>query len=86
MLINKEYGFFEHTQACDLVKRFDRPVISLDPLANKALLQNSEEAFSFLFEELKVHLAIVEVSSEADLDSILKGIDKIPSLRPHRKT
>jgi hypothetical protein len=84
--INKQYGFFEHTQACDLIKRFDKPVISLDPLAGKAFLENPEEAFSFLFEELKVHLAIVEVSSETDLDSILKGIDKIPSLRPHRKT
>ncbi len=83
--INKQYGFFEHSQACDLIKRFDKPVISLDPLAGKALLKNPEEAFSFLFEELKIHLVIVEVSSEADLEHVLRGIDQIPSLRPHRK-
>jgi hypothetical protein len=83
--INKLWGFFEHGQACDLIKRFDRPVISLDPLAGKTLLERSAEAFPFLFEELKIHLAIAEVSSETDLDLTLNGIEKIPSLRPHRR-
>lgn len=84
--INKKRSFFEHAQACDLIKKFDKPVISLDPLADKELLERPDEAFSFLFEELKIYLAIVEVSSEEELERILKSIDKIPSLRPHRKT
>ena len=84
--INKKRSFFEHAQACDLIKKFDKPVISLDPLADKELMERPDEAFSFLFEELKIYLAIVGVSSEEELERILKTIDKIPSLRPHRKT
>jgi hypothetical protein len=84
--INEKWSFFEHAQACDLIKKFDKPVISLDPLSDKDLLERPDEAFSFLFEELKIHLAIVAVSSKEELERILKTIDKIPSLRPHRKT
>jgi len=84
--INKKRSFFELAQACDLIKKFDKPVISLDPLADKELMERPDEAFSFLFEELKIYLAIVGVSSEEELERILKTIDKIPSLRPHRKT
>ncbi len=61
------------------------PVISLDPLADGELLGRPEEAFAFLFDELKISLAVPEVSSREDLDQVLKAVEKIPSLRPYRK-
>ena len=84
--INKKRSFFNLTQACDLIKKFDKPVVSLNPFADKELVGKPEEAFSFLFDELKIGLAIAEVSSEEELEKVLKAVEKIPSLRPHRKT
>ena len=83
--INKKRSFFDLSQASDLIKKFDKPVISLDPLADKELLIKPEEAFSFLFNELKVYFAIAEVSSEVEMERILKSVEKISSLRPYRK-
>ena len=39
--INKKRSFFDLSQACDLIKKFDKPVISLDPLADKELLEKT---------------------------------------------
>jgi hypothetical protein len=61
-------------------------VISLNPLADGKLLTEPEEAFSFLFNELKIYLAIVEITSAEEADTVLKAIDRIPSLIPPRKT
>lgn len=83
--INKKRSFFNLGQACDLIKKFDKPVISLDPLADKELSKKPEEAFSFLFDELKIYLAIVEVTTQGELERILTSAERIPSLRPHRK-
>lgn len=84
--INKEYSLFDLTQACNLIKRFDKPVISLNPLADGRLLRESEKALSFLFDELKIYSAIVEITSEEAARKILKVVEKVPSLIPHRKT
>lgn len=84
--INKKWSLFDLTQACDLIKKFDKPVISLNPLADGELLGKIEEAFSFLFEELKIHSAIIETSGEEEMGTILKALEKVPSLIPHRKT
>ena len=84
--INKKWSFFDLDQACVLIKKFDRPVISLNPLADGTLLKNSEEAFSFLFKELKITLAIVEIQSEQEAEILLSAADKIPSVTPPRKT
>jgi hypothetical protein len=83
--INKKRSFFDLGHACELIKKFDRPVISLDSLGDKELSKKPDEAFSFLFEELKIHLAIVKVRTEEELERILKSSEKIPSIRPHRK-
>lgn len=83
--VNKKRSFFDLGHACELIKKFDKPVISLDPLGDKELSKKPDEAFSFLFEELKIHLAIVEVATEEEIERILKSSEKIPSLRPHRK-
>ncbi|HSB06665.1 MAG TPA: hypothetical protein VLK23_15900, partial [Thermodesulfobacteriota bacterium] len=83
--INKKRSFFDLSHASDLIKKFDKPVISLDPLAGKGLLAKPDEAFSFLFDELKIYLAIAEVSSEGEMERILKSVEKISSLRPRRK-
>ncbi len=84
--INKKWSFFDLDQACELIKKFDKPVISLNPLADGKLLKEPEEAFSFLFNELKIYLAIVEITSEEEANTVLKAIDRIPSLIPPRKT
>ena len=83
--VNKKRSFFDLGHACELIKKFDKPVISLDPLGDKELSKKPDEALSFLFEELKIHLAIVEVATEEELERILKSSEKIPSLRSHRK-
>lgn len=84
--INKKWSFFDLDQACILIKKFDRPVISLNPLADGTLLKNSEEAFSFLFGELKITLAIVEIHSEQEVEILLSAAEQIPTLIPPRKT
>jgi hypothetical protein len=83
--VNKKWSFFDLFQACDLIKKFDRPVISLNPLADGELLKKPEEAFSFLFEELKIYLAIPEVKSEEEVRIIFEALKKSPSLIPHLK-
>ncbi len=83
--INKKRSLFDLTRACDLIKKFDKPVISLDPLAGGKLLKQSEEAFSFLFDELKIHLAIVEITTEKEARTIVESLKKFPSLIPRRK-
>jgi hypothetical protein len=84
--INKRWSFFDLAPACNLIKKFDKPVISLNPLADGKLLKKSEEAFSFLFNELKIHSAIVEISTEKEARTILEALKKFPSLIPYRKT
>lgn len=82
--INQKWGHFDLTQACNMIKKFDRPVISLNPLANGELLEKSEEAFSFLFNELKIHSAIAEITREEEMERILEALKGVPSLIPHR--
>lgn len=84
--INKKKSLFDLEQACNMIKKFDKPVISLDPLSEGELLEKSEEAFSFIFDELKVHSAIAEINSEDQVKSLFKGLEKISSLTPFRKT
>lgn len=84
--VNKKWSLFNLDQACQMIKKFERPIISLNPLAGGSLLKKSEEAFSFLFDELKVYSAITEVSSEDEVQKIVESLKKIPSLIPFRKT
>lgn len=84
--VNKRKSLFDLTMACDLIKKFVKPVISLDPLAGGKLSETSDEAFSFLFNELRVHSAFVEITSEEQAKNLLKGVENIPSLIPFRKT
>lgn len=83
--INKREGLFDLIQACKLIKQFDRPLISLDPFAGGKLSGELEEAISFLFNELKVHSIIAEVSSEEEARALLKGLEEVPSFTPFRK-
>jgi len=84
--INKRWSHFNFDQACTLIKKFDRPVISLKPLAEGQLLSDPAEAFSFLFKELKIACALAEVASEEEARTILKAVESFPSLNPYRKT
>jgi len=84
--INQKWSLFDLTQACDLIKKFDKPVISLNPFADGKLLIKAEEAFSFLFDELKIHSAIAEIASEEEMKGIVEVLEKFPSLISHQKT
>jgi hypothetical protein len=84
--INRNWSLFDLTQACALVKKFDRPLISLNPFADGKLLTDSEEALDFLFRELKVHGAIADMGSEEEGRTVLKALEKFPSVIPPRKT
>lgn len=84
--INKKWSLFDLQRASDLIKKFDRPVISLNPLDGGKLLEESEEAFSFLFDELKVYALIAEIASEGEARRIIEALRTFPSLIPHRKT
>ncbi len=84
--INQRRGLFHLPEACELIKKFDRPIISLDPLAERELFRESEQAFSFLFHQLKIDAAIVEVTSEKEIVPLFQAVKHIPSLIPFRKT
>ena len=43
--INKKWSLFDLQRASDLIKKFEKPVISLNPLADGNLLRESEGAF-----------------------------------------
>jgi len=84
--INKKWSLFDLQRASDLVKKFEKPVISLNPLADGTLLKESEGAFSFLFDELKVCAVVANIGSEEEARRIVDVLKKFPSLIPPRKT
>jgi hypothetical protein len=84
--INKKWSLFDLPHACDLIKKFDKPVISLHPLADGRLLKKAEEAFQFLFKELKICASIAAIASERERGMILGALERIPSLISYRKT
>ena len=83
--INKKGSLFDLQRASDLIKKFEKPVISLNPLADGKLLKEPEGAFAFLFDELKVCAAIVKIGSEAEARRIVEALKTSPSLIPPRK-
>jgi hypothetical protein len=84
--INKKWSLFDWQRACDLIKKFEKPVISMNPLADGTLLKESEGAFSFLFDELKIVAAIPRIASQGEAKTIVETLMKFPSLIPPRKT
>lgn len=84
--INKKKSLFNFKKACELIKRFEKPVIALNPLADGKLLKRPKDAFLFLFDELKVIATIAEVSTIEELKRILENIKDIHSIIPPRKT
>ncbi len=86
MPINKKSNSFDLPRASDLIKKFDKPIIGLNPLADGMLLKESEGAFSFLFDELKVHAAIARIASEEEAGRIVQTLKNFSSLIPPRKT
>jgi len=84
--INKKWSFFDSEQAFQLLKKFDRPVISLHPFADGGPTQDSGETFSFLFEELRIQGAIVEVTSEEEATNVLSATEAFPSIIHRQKT
>jgi len=84
--INKKWSLFDLEPAIRLIKKFEKPVISLNPLADGKLLEGCEGAFSFLFDELKVYAVIAEIASEEEAQRIIETLKKFPSLIPPQKT
>ena len=81
--INKKLDFSDLPRASDLIKKFNKPVIGLNPLADGMPLK---EAFSFLFDELKIYAAVVRIGSEEEAERIVEVLKDIPSLIPPRRT
>jgi len=84
--INKRWSLFDPEQAFQLIKKFDRPVIGFNPFADGESRQDSGEAFSFLFEELRIQGAIVEVASQGEVTKTLNAIEAFPSIIHRQKT
>jgi hypothetical protein len=84
--VNKKWSLFDLPRASDLIKKFEKPVISLNPLADGTLLKESEGAFSFLFDELKILAAVSGIVSQEEAKTIVEALMKFPSLIPPRKT
>ncbi|NWG04513.1 MAG: hypothetical protein HXY44_16795 [Syntrophaceae bacterium] len=84
--VNKKKTLFDSEQVVHLIKKFDKPIISLNPLADGKLLKECEGALSFLFEELKVYAVIAGIASEEEIRRIMEGLKRFPSLIPPRKT
>jgi hypothetical protein len=84
--INKKWSLFDLQRASDLIRKFEKPVISLNPLADGTLLKESGEALSFLFDELKVYAVIAKIASEGETKTIVEVLNKFPSLILPRKT
>ena len=84
--INRKWSLFDLGRAAEMVKKFDKPVISLNPLADGALLKEAEGAFSFLFDELKVCAVIAGIGSREEARRIVEALKKFPSLTLPRKT
>jgi hypothetical protein len=83
--INRGRSFPDLARCSDVIKRFDKPVISLNPLANGELLSEAETAFAFLFDELKIYAAITDVASEKEVRRIQDGLVRSSSFSLPRK-
>ncbi len=84
--IDRKWGSSDLQRAIDLIKKFDKPVIGLNPLADGKLLKELEGIFTFLLGELKVCALIIKIASEGDAGRILEVLKTFPSLIPPRKT
>ncbi len=84
--INKKQGLFSLEKACELIKKFEKPIISLNPFADGKLSKKPKEALNFIFDELRVVAAIVEVSTIEEIKRIMENIRGVPSIIPPRKT
>lgn len=84
--IHPKKSLFDFNQTCELVKRFDKPIISLTPFFGGRDFKKSRVTFSFLFNDLKIYLTVMEVSSEVEMKRVLREISKIPSFIPISKT
>lgn len=84
--IHPKKSLFDFNQTCEMVKKFDKPIISVTSFAGNKDLKKSKVTFSFLFNDLKVYLTIVEVSSEIEIKRLLKGIGGVPSFIPFQRT
>jgi hypothetical protein len=83
--IHKKSKLLDLPRTSDLIKKFDKPMIGTNPVADGSLLKESKEAFPFLFEELKVHAAIIRIASTEEGRAIVQVLKDLPSLIPPRK-
>lgn len=84
--IHPKKSLFDFNQTCEMVKKFDKPIIGFIPFGGSKDVKKSKWTFSFLFNDLKLYLTIVEVSSEMEIRRVLKGISEIPYPIPFQRT
>jgi hypothetical protein len=84
--INRTWSLFDGPQTSTLLKKFDRPLISLNPFAKGQLRDTPEEALAFLFRELKIHATVVEMNTVSEGETLFRALEAFPSLILPRKT
>lgn len=73
-------------QVSALLRKLNKPVISLVPLTHQRFLKALKATLSFLFDELKVYVIMIKVASEEEVRRVVEAIKGFPSLLTYRKT
>jgi hypothetical protein len=77
--INKLWSLLSLSEALDVIRKIEKPIIAMKPLARGVLAYDIEGAFAFLFKKAGVTAVLVSISSVAEAKqtfSILSRIDK----------
>jgi hypothetical protein len=64
--INRLWSLLSLSDALDVIKKINKPIIAMKPLASGALAHDLEDAFTFLFKKVGVTAVQVGVSSVAE--------------------
>lgn len=84
--INKTWNPAHLEQVSVLIRKLNKPVISLFPLYEKRFFKTFEATLSFLFDELKVYAVMLKVTSEEEARRIVGTLKRFPSLLTYRRT
>lgn len=84
--IHPQKSLFDFNLTCELVKKFEKPIIALTSFVGRRTFRRLNDTFSLLFNELKVPLTLAQVSSMEEIKRVLERAEKIPSFIPFQKT
>jgi hypothetical protein len=75
--INKLWSLLSLSNALEVLKKTNKPIIAMKPLAQGALAHDPENAFTFLFKKARVAAVLVGVSSIAEAKQTFLALRKI---------